>query len=210
MLQGWGGPALLDSYELERRAGTRVRDGRGGRKPCAAPKHMWREGLDDDGAEGGRLRAASRREIKAAKIREFNTLGVVLGYRYERLADRRRRRQRAAGRATSRTTCLRRIPAALRRMRGSHDGSSLYDHFGTGFTLLVTDGAAPSVNTRVPLKVLREPSVRDLYQARHALIRPDQHVAWRGDALSSDIFDRITGRASAPAREAVAQSGTGT
>ena len=74
------------------------------------------------------------------------------------------------------------------------DGSSLYDHFGAGFTLLITDDStAPSVHTRVPLKVLREPSVRDLYQARSALIRPDQHVAWRGDSLSSDILDRTTG-----------------
>ena len=74
------------------------------------------------------------------------------------------------------------------------DGSSLYDHFGAGFTLLITDdSAAPGSNTRVPLKVLREPSVRHLYQARYALIRPDQHVAWRGDALRPEVFDIVTG-----------------
>ena len=35
----------------------------------------------------------------------------------------------------------------------------------------------------VPLTVVkpREPSVKDLYGARHTLIRPDQHVAWRSN-----------------------------
>ena len=35
-----------------------------------------------------------------------------------------------------------------------------------------------------------------LYQARFALIRPDQHVAWRGTQLPEDprsLLDRITG-----------------
>ena len=37
----------------------------------------------------------------------------------------------------------------------------------------------------VPLTVLApgEPRLAELYGARYALIRPDQHVAWRGDDL---------------------------
>ena len=32
-----------------------------------------------------------------------------------------------------------------------------------------------------------DPAVRDLYQADLAIIRPDQYVAWRGDALPDDV-----------------------
>jgi FAD binding domain len=208
VLQGWGGPRLLESYEAERRPVHEFVMDEAVANHALLPKHMWREGLDHATVEGAQLRAQVGAEIKAAKIREFNTLGVVLGYNYSGspiiIED---------GSAAPPRHFKDYVPSAHPGCLAPHawlaDGSSLYDHFSTGFTLLVTEGAAPSVNARVPLKVLREPSVRDLYQARYALIRPDQHVAWRGDALSSDIFDRITGRASAPA-EAVTQSGTGT
>ena len=161
-------------------------------------------------AEGGALRAEVGGEIKAAKIREFNTLGVVLGYHYSGSPIVVDDGSAPPPRALHRTTCLRRIPAASRRMPGSTTAARSTTTSALASRCSSPTARAPSVNTRVPLKVLREPSVRDLYQARYALIRPDQHVAWRGDALSSDIFDRITGRASAPAREAVTQSGTGT
>jgi 2-polyprenyl-6-methoxyphenol hydroxylase-like FAD-dependent oxidoreductase len=200
-LQGWGGPRLLDSYEAERRPVHEFVMDEAVANHALLPKHMWRPGLADAGAEGARLRAEVGAAIKAAKVREFNTLGVVLGYNYSGspiVVD--------DGSAPPPRHFRDYVPSAHPGCLAPHawlaDGSSLYDHFGPGFTLLITDGTAPSVNTRVPLKVVREPEVRDLYQARFALIRPDQHVAWRGDALSADIFDRITGRASAPTREA--------
>ena len=73
------------------------------------------------------------------------------------------------------------------------DGVSLYDKFGAGLTLLATrDGmdahlAAASQDAArlgVPLTsvALDAPQLFPLYQAALALIRPDQHVAWRGDA----------------------------
>jgi hypothetical protein len=86
------------------------------------------------------------------------------------------------------------------------DGSSLYDHFGTDFTLLVTDDdeqpalslASASAKRKIPLKVLAlaNARLRQRYEARFALIRPDQHVAWRGDAIPDDcdaLLARVTG-----------------
>jgi len=38
--------------------------------------------------------------------------------------------------------------------------------------------------------------LRERYEARFALIRPDQHVAWRGNVLPPDpasLIDRLTG-----------------
>jgi hypothetical protein len=66
----------------------------------------------------------------------------------------------------------------------------LFDHFGNGFTLLLLPGrqddgdafVAAAVEHKIPLKrySVDLPEMRDLYCAGLALIRPDQHVAWRG------------------------------
>jgi len=87
-----------------------------------------------------------------------------------------------------------------------HDGSSLYDHFGQGFTLLAAPDA-PAVELErarvqaqesgVPLTILQrtEGALAQLYPQALTLIRPDQHVAWRGESLPvSGLFELITGR----------------
>jgi len=71
------------------------------------------------------------------------------------------------------------------------DRTSLFDHFGAGFTLLLLPGreddgdafVAAALEHCIPLErySVDLPEVRDLYGAGMALIRPDQHVAWRGD-----------------------------
>ena len=50
----------------------------------------------------------------------------------------------------------------------------------------------------VPFKVLAPANVRlrPRYEARFALIRPDQHVAWRGDDIPADcnaLLARVSG-----------------
>ena len=52
----------------------------------------------------------------------------------------------------------------------------------------------------LPLTVLAPSDARlpQRYEARLALVRPDQHVAWRGEALPADLeglLDRVTGLA---------------
>jgi hypothetical protein len=79
-------------------------------------------------------------------------------------------------------------------------GSSLFDRLGTGFTLLRLGGKAPNgsalanaaARASIPFKLLDCPDseARDLYGCDLALIRPDQHVAWRGNADASDA-DRL-------------------
>jgi 2-polyprenyl-6-methoxyphenol hydroxylase-like FAD-dependent oxidoreductase len=195
LLQGWGGPRLLESYEAERRPVHEFVMDEAVANHALLPKHLWQPGLDDATPDGARLRAEVGAAIRAAKVREFNTLGVVLGYNYSGspivVGD---------GSTPPPRHFRDYVPSAHPGCLAPHawlaDGSSLYDHFGAGFTLLVTEGSgAPGVDTRVPLKVLRESSIRDLYQARYALIRPDQHVAWRGDSLPQGVFERITGGA---------------
>ena len=77
------------------------------------------------------------------------------------------------------------------------DGSSLYDAFGPGYTLLRFDAGldvAPLVAAaearRMPLRLL-DPAPReglpDGYRHKLVLCRADQHVVWRGDALPGEL-----------------------
>ena len=147
-------------------------------------------------------------EILRTKWREFRTLGVVLGYRYADspilVPD---------GTAPPLEHPSDYVPSAVPGCLAPHlwlaDGSSLYDHFGPGYTMLVTDGHDPRIDVLVraaaarpmPLTVVAPGDERlpEAYAARFALIRPDQHVAWRGDALPADpaaLLDQVTGHAS--------------
>ncbi|HEX5325388.1 MAG TPA: hypothetical protein VFW75_01845, partial [Acetobacteraceae bacterium] len=88
------------------------------------------------------------------------------------------------------------------------DGRSLYDALGPDFTLLrlhrgadVDPLVAAAARRGVPLAVLdvESDAAGMLYDgARLVLSRPDQHVAWRGNASPRDpdaLIDRIRGGA---------------
>jgi hypothetical protein len=82
-------------------------------------------------------------------------------------------------------------------------GDSLFDRFGNGFTLLRLGGKTADTSSieaaarkrNVPLTVIDLPQAdaRELYGRDLALVRPDQYVAWRGNAPPSDP-DRVIGR----------------
>jgi 2-polyprenyl-6-methoxyphenol hydroxylase-like FAD-dependent oxidoreductase len=211
-LQRWGGPRLLASYEAERRPVHEFVMDEAVANHAVLGNQLWQPGLDDDTPEGGRLRNEVGARIQAAKQREFDNLGVVLGYRYTAspiVADE-------AGAPPPRHF-RDYVPSAYPGCLAPHawldDGRSLYDRFGPGFTLLVSGtpqredidrarAAARSIG--VPLEVVAtdDDGVAALYAARYALIRPDQHVAWRGDALPDHpetIIGHAVGRALAVA-----------
>lgn len=77
------------------------------------------------------------------------------------------------------------------------DGSSLYDCFGPGYTLLATGGwtTADLGQARndaqqlgLPLTTIQPPAadIATLYKARLVLIRPDRQLAWSGDIWPLD------------------------
>ena len=86
------------------------------------------------------------------------------------------------------------------------------DEFGDGFVLLQLGGdevdlaplRASASERRLQLRVLRysEPELRELYGANLALIRPDLHVAWRGDEPPTNptaLWDVVRGAGAAVA-----------
>jgi hypothetical protein len=86
------------------------------------------------------------------------------------------------------------------------DGRAMQDVLGDDYTLLDLHGdcdAAPIAAAfralGAPLKVLHldEPRVRDVYGASVFLLRPDLHIAWRGDGPPPDpngLAALVTGR----------------
>ena len=192
VLQGWGGETLLESYEAERRPVHEWVLDEAEANHSALSNQFVADGIENAGAAGARLRSEIGARIQATKMREFVTLGVVLGYHYENspviVPD---------GSAAQAKDFINYVPSSrpgsLAPHAWLHDGSSLYDHFGIGFTLLASPQAsakgidaavAHAAASGVPLKVLQpsEAGVASLYPTKLTLIRPDQHVAWRGDA----------------------------
>ncbi len=189
-LQGWGGPGLVASYEAERRPVHRFVIEEALANLQMIVGSPWRDGLADDTPQGAAMRAQVGAGIQAAKAREYHTLGTVLGLGYEDSPIIDGERTPPPPHDGQKYTPTAR-PGALAPHGWLADGRSLYDAFGSGFALVVADGADEAQvseavsEARVlgaPFNIVRSgPAITDRYQADLTLVRPDQHVAWRGD-----------------------------
>jgi len=211
-IQGWGGEGLLDSYETERKpVHERVMD-EAVTNYSLVGNQLVNENIERNDAVGESARAELGQTILSSKLREFCNLGLILGYRYTNsplIVEE-------AGEAPAETV-TEYYPSAYPGRLAPHfrfdDGSSVYDHFGPGYTLLTeqdgdsADCAALREAARgagVPLAIVHVSGTRfrELYGCGHALVRPDQHIAWRGQALPSDasaLLDRVRGYSRQPA-----------
>jgi 2-polyprenyl-6-methoxyphenol hydroxylase-like FAD-dependent oxidoreductase len=195
VLAGWGGPGLLDSYEPERRpvAALTIAD-------AAAQQALLAPSFVSDGlAAGAAERVAVARKLRR-KEAEFHSEGLVLGYHYagspivlddgSAVPDHDPVHYHRSGRPGMR------LPHAL-----LPDGRPLFDRLGRGLTVLASQDApffgAAAAARGVPLDVVEVPAYV-LVPAALVLVRPDQHVAWRGPAprnvrAAGDILDVVRG-----------------
>ena len=203
VLEGWAPPELLETYEIERRPIGLRNTSASGDYANKIGSLKFADWVDEDSARG----AAARRDLET-KLQtfkeEFASLGVILGARYDGspliISD---------GTTPPPDHRAQYTPSACPGGRAPHywigDEISLYDQLGPWFTLLRLGLDAPEVGTwetascdlGVPLRIVRveEPGIRDLYEAPLALIRPDQHVAWRGEEGEAiAILKAATGR----------------
>jgi 2-polyprenyl-6-methoxyphenol hydroxylase-like FAD-dependent oxidoreductase len=194
-LRGWGGPGLLDSYEAERRPV--------GERNVAASRYaslgrrkwrgLWRN-LDE---------LVETARIEQPKSNEM--IGAELGYRY---AGSPLIVEESGGPDDD---FRRYVPSTWPGTRLPHvwlDGHvAMQDRLGPGYALLrlgrgpqETSGLEKAMAERgAPFRVLDVPdaAARDLYGFDLILLRPDLHVAWRGNRAPdapAKLAARVTGQ----------------
>lgn len=211
-LAGWSGPHLLASYTAERQPigeravreatinFTNLRD---------IPAFPW---IDDEGPAADEARRALGEKVKATTRREWESDGVQLGYRYDRSPICWDDDSVAPPDDPSMY-----IQTAKPGSRAPHawvsPGVSTLDLFGRGFVLFDfgassgADAIASAAQSRgVPVSVepIGNPAIAALYERKLVLVRPDGHVAWRGDTAPDDpltLIDRVRGAVTGQARE---------
>ncbi len=204
VLQGWADEALLDSYEQERRpvAAQTIADA-GAQEKLLAPSFVHSAGADAD-VDPSRARQRLSAALQG-KQGEFISPGLVLGYHYAAspaIVD--------DGSPVPAHDPITYHGSARPGARLPHVWSSpsqgIFDELGTGFTVLHAAGTDPSqvvdAATRlgIPIATVEiSAPIADRYAATMMLIRPDQHVAWRGsDGDDAEAVLRVvTGRNSA-------------
>lgn len=201
-LQGWGGQGLFEAYDQERRntAWWHLN---------ASKKHMSvRISIGEEYQKAGDIysdtkEAQKNRDVLAKAIEiygngENESWGIELGYRYE--SDIIFNEKNAPNinplinTASTWPGC--RLPHLF-----LDNGQSIHEKLGLYFTLICfgeTADIPPTAETSLPLEVLYidEPLANKIYQYRYILVRPDQHIAWRGNVIPNNFFQilkKVTG-----------------
>lgn len=218
VINGYAGKILLQSYEEERRpvalrnierSGVHFQVHDGPREILAGGEPSR---IDDDSDEARALRLRVHQHYQEHDG-ENKDMGIEMDYRYRSgviVPD-------GDGAAVEpEWVPSRYTPSTWPGTRPPHifltDGTSIFDHFGRDWTLLTfSDRTAQSrehlLNAAkrysVPLthtSLAGEELAQTLYQKPMVLIRPDQHVAWRGDEVASTeeaerIIQTVIGKA---------------
>ena len=208
VLQGWGGAHLLDSYTTERKPIAMINVNEAAEMRASFDQQTpFSAKLGEDSDEGKDLREKARAAILRTRAKEFqnDSAGIELGYRYENspicVPD---------GTPSPPLDHGLYMPSTWPGSRAPHvwlkDGRSTLDLFGKGFTLIVLSSkiadatpfttAAQKVGLPLGIMSLDIPEVRDVYERPLVLVRPDGHVAWRGDMIPQDaleIINRVRG-----------------
>jgi hypothetical protein len=196
-LAGWGGPRLLDAYEVERRqVGER---NVGASRYAALGRRKWRAeyrpDIRDRTPEGAATRANLVRVAEVEQRKSNEMIGAELGYRY---VDSPIVCDVAGGpehrfREYEPTTW----PGARLPHAWLADGAPMQDRIPyDGYTLLKLARTAADTSdleqamraTGAPLAVLEVPDdlPREVYGHDLLLLRPDLHVVWRGNRPPED------------------------
>jgi 2-polyprenyl-6-methoxyphenol hydroxylase-like FAD-dependent oxidoreductase len=207
-LNGWAPAAILDAYEAER---LPITDQVSRFAMSHAEAEIRRRGavpavIEDAGPDGERARDEVGKMTYAINVQQYACAGLNFGTYYDRSPivayDGAECQPYTMATYTSSTVPGCRTPHVW--LTGE---KSLYDALGPEFTLLRFDSAidagpliAAAERRGMPLKVLDidAADAADLYGHKLLLSRPDQHVAWRSDALPADplaLIDRLRGAA---------------
>jgi hypothetical protein len=209
-LQGWAGPQLLDSYELERRPIAMNAAAASARNFRAWVSATDCESILDQAPRGAETRARIGRHMLEHGREDWDSLGLQLGYRYDDspicVDD---------GSPIPEDSVLKYDQTSRPGARAPHawlsDQVSTLDLFGREFVLMRLGEDPPSVaamktaadSQSLPLSIVDVPvpEAARTYERKLVLVRPDGHVAWRGDVLPEDCAHVISTLRGVPSHE---------
>ena len=207
-LNGWAPETILDAHERERLPITEQvsRFAMKHAQGAIRERTQLPADIEDDTPAGAVARERVGRAAYELNVQQFACAGLNYGYFYDDSPLIAYDGEAAPG-----YTMFDYAPSTAPGCRTPHlwlaDGRSLYDAMGPDYTLLRFDpvvDVAPLVSAAadrgVSLAVLDVVAQQIPAVYRHALVlsRPDQHVAWRGDAVPDDpygLVDLIRGAA---------------
>jgi 2-polyprenyl-6-methoxyphenol hydroxylase-like FAD-dependent oxidoreductase len=205
-LAGWGGPNLLASYDVERRqVGARNIDAS---RYAFLGRRKWRAEYQPNIREATREGQAARERVAAVAAveqRKSNEMiGAELGYRYIEspiICDEPGGPEHVFREYVPTTWPGARLPHVW-----LESGKPIQDLIGDTYTLLrlgrthadVTglEHAMQALGAPFMTLTIDNAVAREVYGYDLILLRPDLHVAWRGNAASADparLAARVTG-----------------
>lgn len=213
LLQGWGGPRLLASYDEERipiaKRFTQFSTGN-----LSTMKGAMAGGpLLEDSDEGRETRRRLRKYLDEGLRREWFSLNMHLGNRYTSspIVVYNEVEDPALVEAEYHEAIIYNQssrPGARAPHAWLRDGRSTLDLFGKSFVLMTFSDsdhalaeaalATVAADRAVPLTIIQiaQPDVANIYDRRFVMVRPDGHVAWRSETFPADaegLLSKITG-----------------
>jgi 2-polyprenyl-6-methoxyphenol hydroxylase-like FAD-dependent oxidoreductase len=205
-LRSWAAPEILDAYEAERRPITEQVSRYAMNHAIASSKQRLAipDEIEEWSEEGDAARARIGKVAYELNVHQYCCGGLNFGYFYDASPI-----ISYDGEAAPAYSMYEFTPSAVPGCRTPHvwlrDGRSLYDAMGPDFTLLrfdvtvaVEDLLTQAARRGVPMRLLDVDAddASGVYTQKLVLSRPDQHVAWRGDAPPRNpltLIDRIRG-----------------
>jgi hypothetical protein len=199
-LQGWGGKGLLSTYEIERRP-IGERNVKASERAFEA-RRAWRDlcATECSAVMRSNDREARNRlgQVWLDEHRKGSSLaGIILGYRYQKSPIILYEDDEDGADQTSYDYIPTTRPGARIPHLWLKDGSAVQDHLRGGYALIMCAPCSTELeevgeafrSLRCPLQVLDVsdvPHARELYARDYVLLRPDLHVAWRGNSAPAD------------------------
>jgi 2-polyprenyl-6-methoxyphenol hydroxylase-like FAD-dependent oxidoreductase len=196
-LDGWASPDILDAYEAERLPITEQvsRFAMDMALKVLGQRRTVPAEIELPGPEGDAVRRRVGQAAYDLNVQQYCCGGLNFGYFYDRSPI-----IAYDGAEPPAYTMAEFTPSTVPGCRAPHlvlrDGRSLYDALEPGYTLLRLDPTvtvaplqAAAAARRAPLAIvdIEAEAAAQSYDRKLVLVRTDQHIAWRGDALPDDL-----------------------
>lgn len=206
VINGWGGQAMLDTYQYERQPITDQvsRFAMKHAEGAIAERTSIGKEIEEDSERGEQVRRQVGDAAYRLHVQQFACAGLNYGYYYDNSPVIVHDDEQAPAYTMHDYT-----PSTVPGCRLPHfwlaPGKSLYDSLGPGFTLIRFDQtvdvsllAQAMEEARVPFTVLDITLAEkpEPYEQALVLVRPDVHIAWRGDVLpgkATALVRQVTG-----------------